>query len=107
MNSGNFFAVRQAIFDVQPNGVLDVRDRLLVGLPLAVTALEHRASDEIAVLVALNDNRKRQVLHARSMFLLIDEGKQLLGLASLLALHRRCTIRTGAIEYANGQGPFG
>src|SRR5208337_1292890 len=28
-------------------------------------------------------------------------------LASLLALHRRCTIRMGVIDYANGQGPFG
>jgi hypothetical protein len=37
---------------------------------LAVTALERRAGDEIAVLVALNYNRKRQVLHARSIFLL-------------------------------------
>src|SRR5208337_1680497 len=67
---GNFFTVSQAIFDVQSNGVLDVRDRLFVGLPLAVTALERRAGHEIAVLVAFNNDRKRQVLHARSIFLL-------------------------------------
>lgn len=36
----------------------------------AVTPLEPGAGDEIAVLVALNNDGERQVLHARSIFLL-------------------------------------
>ena len=58
------------------DGVLDVRNVLLVGLPLAITALERRVTDEIAVLIALDDDGKGHVLHAKSIFFAIDEGKQ-------------------------------
>ena len=47
---------RQPILDVQPNSALEIRDCLLVGVPLAVIALKRGAANEIAVLVALEDD---------------------------------------------------
>jgi hypothetical protein len=98
---GNFFAVSQAIFDVQPDGVLNVRDRLFVGLPLAVTALERRTGDETAVLVALNDDGKRQVLHAPSQLLAQSKRKQ-----SLLARAPPLARRAAWLEIQQSTAPL-
>ena len=46
---GNFFAVSDTVFDVESDGVLDILDRFFVGVSLAVTALQRRAGDEIAI----------------------------------------------------------
>jgi len=59
----NLLAPSQAIFEVQLDGVFDVRDCLFVGYPLAITALEWGAIDEIAVFITFDNNRKYQALH--------------------------------------------
>jgi hypothetical protein len=59
----NFFAVSDAVFDVQADGVLDVLNGFLVGAPLTVTTLKRRARDEIAVRISLYDDRKGDVFH--------------------------------------------
>ena len=43
---------------------LDVTQSLIVGVSLAVTALERRAGDIEALRIAFDDNRQRVVLHA-------------------------------------------
>jgi hypothetical protein len=62
---GNFLAVRDSVFDVEPNGVSNVFDSLFVSVSLAVTALEHGAGNEITVGVGFNDDGKREVFHVR------------------------------------------
>jgi flagellar biosynthesis/type III secretory pathway ATPase len=52
------------VFEVQPDGILDVAQSLIVGVSLAVTALERRAGDIEALRIAFDDNRQRVVLHA-------------------------------------------
>ncbi len=51
------------VFEVQPDGVLDVAQSLTVGVSLAVTALERRAGDIEALRIAFDDNRQRVMLH--------------------------------------------
>jgi len=58
---------RQPVLNVQPNGILDIFDGLLVSFSLPVTALGRGTGDEVAVLVALDDDGKRQMLHGRTI----------------------------------------
>ena len=55
--------VRLPVFEVQPDCILDVVQSLIVGVLLAVTALEGRAGDIEALRIAFDDNRQRVVLH--------------------------------------------
>lgn len=66
MSSGrdDFVVVRLPVFEVQPDCILDVAQSLIVGLSLAVTALEGRAGDIEALRIAFDDNRQRVLLHA-------------------------------------------
>jgi hypothetical protein len=59
----DFFPIRDSIFDMQPDGILDVLNGLFVGIALAVAALECRARDEEPVSVAFDDNRKSDAFH--------------------------------------------
>jgi hypothetical protein len=60
----DFVVVCLPVFEVQPNCILDVAQSLIVGLSLAVTALERGAGDIEALRIAFDDNRQRVVLHA-------------------------------------------
>src|SRR5713226_7831253 len=60
---GNFLAARQAVLDVQPDGVFDVFNGLFVCVPLAVAALQHRARNEITIGVSFYHGGKCEVLH--------------------------------------------
>lgn len=51
------------VFEVQPDGILDVAQSLILGVSLAVTALERRTGDVEALRMALDDNRQRVVPH--------------------------------------------
>jgi len=63
-NLGDFFAVGLAVFDVQLDGILDVRESFFVSVALAVTALQRRAENEKAIGIGLDDNRKDNGLHS-------------------------------------------
>jgi hypothetical protein len=59
----NFFAVGDAVFDLKADGVLDILDRLFIGLPLAITSLKRGARNEVAVRIPFYDDGKRKVFH--------------------------------------------
>jgi len=48
---------------MQPDGILDVAQSFIVGVSLAVTALERRAGEIEALPIAFDDNGQRVVLH--------------------------------------------
>lgn len=52
-----------AVFEVQPDCILDVAQSLVVCVSLAVTALEQRAGDIETLRIAFDDNRQRVALH--------------------------------------------
>lgn len=51
------------VFEVQSDRIPDVTQGFIVGVPLAVTALERRAGDVETLRVAFDDNRQRVGLH--------------------------------------------
>lgn len=53
---GNRLALVEAVFDVQPDGVLDVAEGFVVRLSLRIAALQFGAVREEAVLVAFDNN---------------------------------------------------
>jgi hypothetical protein len=62
-NLGNLLAVSDTVFDVQSNGVLDVRDGLFVAVSLAIAALERRARNEVTVRICFDNDRKSYIFH--------------------------------------------
>jgi hypothetical protein len=44
---GNLFAIDEAIFDVEANGVFNVLSGFFIGVALAIGALEGGASNEV------------------------------------------------------------
>jgi hypothetical protein len=62
-NLRDFFALGQAVLDVQLNGVLNVLDGFLVRVALAVAALKRGTGNEVAIGVRFDDDRKSNVFH--------------------------------------------
>jgi hypothetical protein len=60
----SFVRGRLPVFEVQPDRILDVAHRLIVGAAFAIAALEGRAGDKEAVGIAFDDDRQRVVPHA-------------------------------------------
>lgn len=88
----NLLTVSLSVFNVQPNRVPDVGDRLLVGLPLAVTTLQGGATYEVAVLVMLHDDRKRQVVHGKSIFSREEARQKVAALSSTSSAHSEAQL---------------
>jgi len=60
---GDIFAICETILDVQAYRILDVLDGFLIGFTLAVTPLECRARNKVAVRIRLHDDGKGQMFH--------------------------------------------
>src|ERR1700678_795812 len=65
------------IFDMQANGVLNVRNGLFVGVALAIASLQCRAGNVITVIVRLNDDRKSKLRHGTSQCASLPAGEQM------------------------------
>jgi len=62
-NLRNLFAIGEPVFDVQPDGILDIFDGLFVAVSLAVATLEGRARNEVTVRVGFDNDRQDNVFH--------------------------------------------
>ena len=62
-NLRNLFAIGKPVFDVQPDGILDIFDGFFVAVSLAIAPLEGRARNEVPVRVCFGNDRQRNVFH--------------------------------------------